>query len=224
MPRASPPHRFGPWEGRGDWGEGNRYGYTRTYGQLPPCGYPLASSGPGPVLLTLILMGMSRADLPASADMGAVAPGTLPVWQVCGVPGRPWSWRRVCLVLWPGFIMLLIPHGRNLPMIDQAAEIGEWRIAAATATSHGQIYPRTEPNGVSRLGKLKIPPQPRGLGSVGVQLRRPPNLSMVKFGSTAPVRMGARWHPAAPGQSSSSSPSTSASGPWYRLTPDAACS
>ena len=63
---------------------------------------------------------MSRADLPVSAGMGAVAPGTLPVWRVCGVPGRPWSWRRVCLVLWPSYLIVvaagvlgsvaLIPH------------------------------------------------------------------------------------------------------------------
>ena len=36
---------------------------------------------------------MSRTDLPVSAGIGAVAPGIFPVWRVCGVPGRPWSWR-----------------------------------------------------------------------------------------------------------------------------------
>ena len=33
---------------------------------------------------------MSRTDLPVSAGMGAVAPGTLPAWRMCGVPpGAP---------------------------------------------------------------------------------------------------------------------------------------
>ena len=49
---------------------------------------------------------MCRADLPVSAGMEAVAPRTFPGWRACEVLGRSWSWRRVCLVLWPSYLMV----------------------------------------------------------------------------------------------------------------------
>ena len=47
---------------------------------------------------------MSRADLPVSVGMGAVVPCTFPERRACGGLGRPWLWRRACLVLWPSYL------------------------------------------------------------------------------------------------------------------------
>ena len=54
---------------------------------------------------------MCRTDLPVLAGMGAVAPCTFPGWRACGVLGRPWLWRRACLVLWPSYLNI---YGRLL--------------------------------------------------------------------------------------------------------------
>ena len=48
---------------------------------------------------------MCRTDLPVLVGMGAVASCTFPEWRACGGLGRPWLWRRVCLVLWPSYLV-----------------------------------------------------------------------------------------------------------------------
>jgi hypothetical protein len=52
---------------------------------------------------------MSRADLPVSVGMGAVVPCTFPGRRSCGGLGRLWLWRRACLVLWPSYLISLLP-------------------------------------------------------------------------------------------------------------------
>ena len=74
---------------------------------------------------------MSRAEFPVSAGIGAVAPGTFPVWRVCGVPGLPWSWRRVCLVLWPSYLMYF--------RLERPSSTSGWLVSDPIRTS-GELY------------------------------------------------------------------------------------
>ena len=53
---------------------------------------------------------MCRTDLPDLVGMGAVVSYTFPGWRACGGLGRPWSRRRVCLGLWPSYLIWL-PEG-----------------------------------------------------------------------------------------------------------------
>ena len=76
---------------------------------------------------------MSRAGLTVLAGMGAVAPRTLPGWRVCGVPGRPWPWRRVCLVLWPSYLNWSAGSSQTLPLRAHPHFAGRHRAGGALA-------------------------------------------------------------------------------------------